>query len=42
MNGGTCVQDARPNFRECTCVTGYIGLDCETGKFKAAAWKYPK
>ena len=35
MNGGTCVQDpSRLNFRQCTCVAGYTGVDCETGEYK--------
>ena len=35
MNGGTCDQDANmPNFRECICVTGYTGANCETGEYR--------
>ena len=30
MNGGTCVDLI--NQYSCTCVSGYTGTDCETGK----------
>ena len=32
QNGGTCADAV--NSYTCTCVAGYTGYDCETGKIK--------
>ena len=33
MHGATCVDGV--NYYSCTCLSGYVGITCETGTFQS-------